>query len=117
MLFKKPTILFFKMAGAVLVIVTMGYCQFSTSRPMTIPNEMWAIITNITTHMFLSAYPSVEDKVKNYRNRGGDITKGLIMLSLLSMICASIMLGRSVGQEWWAGVGSAIAFVYGTKSS
>jgi len=103
--------IWFKIIGAFVIITTMALSQFHNPI-IQIPKEMWTIISAIITYILMGAFPEVKITMPVY----GEVVKGLITISLLTMISISIYLNIDVGREWWSLVGVCIAFMYGGKN-
>ena len=104
-------LMIFKVIGCAIILGVMGYSQFHTPRPIPIPNELWTVATAVITYMFLGIMP----KIKEIESGQINWIKGIVACVLIAMVGASIILGKSLGKEWWGVLGVAIAFLYGTS--
>lgn len=103
-----------RIMGVSILLVTMGLCQFNKPEQIKITKELWLTITNATTHvlMFMMLVPK---KVK--RNNMGDLIKGTIALTIITMTCASVFFELQTNEQWWGIVGVASAFLYSNHES
>lgn len=98
----------FKIIGAIVVITAMAVFQFHIPS-ISIPKQLWVIISGVLTYIFIGMFPDVKVIVPVYV----EVIKGSITVILLVMVSLSIYLGIDVGSEWWSIVGVSIAFTYG----
>jgi len=110
---------FYKITGIFLVLGTMAICQFHREAgaflSISVPKEMWTIITNIITNTFISV-----SGIKVTAKSGSFVShvKGGVTIILILMVGLSVYYSLELGREWWAALGTATAFLYeGSGSS
>ena len=96
---------------SILIIFTMIIlCQFNKEgddfKPIEVPRQMWTLVGLIVTNLFMGRMVMIK------ATRSSVWIKGIVLVLLMLMVCASIYWEITIGKEIWGIVGGVIAFVF-----